>query len=122
MAASSERLRDALHAAYMQGYRDGQQVLLSERRHTPRRRVVTVLLERLEDSPQPAEAMLALASELGVHTNTLKAAKVEAHIESYRDRKRGCWMWAHPKHAVSASVEHKSTSQLALSDFGAHTA
>lgn len=108
-----DKARDVLHAAYMQGYRDGQQALLAGRRHTPRRRVVTVLLERLEAKPQPAELMLSLASELGVHTNTLRAAKVEARIESYRDHHRGCWMWAHPRHATQ-TVGTKTTSQLDL--------
>jgi hypothetical protein len=89
----------------MKGWRDGQQALLSGRRHTARRRVATVLLERLEAGPQPAEMCLSLASELGVHVNTVKAAKVELRIMS--KQKRDGWYWALPQRT-------QSTSQLAF--------
>ena len=107
----SPKAREILRRAYLEGYeagrRDGARDERYKRPQTKRRTVVMDgIEERLADGPQPADVMLALAVELSVSLPTLKAAKAELGVVSYRKRKG--WYWRLP------GQESKSQDQLAL--------
>lgn len=99
---SSDKAREILHRAYMQGYREGRLSVLSERRQTPRRtRVASSLEEHLAAGPKPAEWIVSIVvGETGCKERTVRAAKAELGIVSVKQRDR--WVWCLPNDTATA--------------------
>lgn len=88
----SDRAREIIHKAYMQGFRDGRLSVLAERRQGPRRRLCVALLDRLSGGPKPAKDIIQWAQDEGVSSATLKRAKVEINIVS--EKRADGWYWS----------------------------
>lgn len=108
-----EIIQAAFDKGYERGFREGQQMALAGRRQTPRRIVASELLDRLEERPQPAEAMLALSQEFSVSVDTVRRAAKEAGV--FPVKRGDCWLWVHPKQAPPPIKMCKVGSQLAFS-------
>lgn len=123
----TDKAREILHRAYMQGYRDGRNAALAERPRALRRtEAIRMLLDELDKGPRPAVQIRTYMLNQGVSKNTLERAKSEAGIVSVQVKEQTgkTWYWSRPQDA--ANISHtQNPNHVPLWDSGGtipHTA